>query len=107
MVTTIEQERQEQQQQLDSIEHLPGPWSVDRSCGVNTVTIRDANEKVVAVIPTGNECGDGHIGTFAQCQGNIAIIAAALDAAIVFEDVGKDVSQCVELFGKLAQMAMD
>jgi hypothetical protein len=103
VLESIEEQRQ---QNLSALEHSPGPWSIeDMGPAEKTVTLRDANDKVIGIICKGNAEGIGHVGTFAECQGNIAIIAAALEAAVIYEQAGEGANLCASLHASIEAMA--
>ncbi len=92
------------QQNLSAFEHSPGPWSIEDT-GEHTVTLRDAGDKVIAIICVGNAEGLAHVGTFAECRGNIAIISAALEAAVMYEQAGMSSEICESMITSMETMA--
>ncbi len=94
----------QRQQNLSAFEHSPGPWSIVDT-GELTVTVQDANEKVIAIICVGNSEGLGHVGTTAECRGNIAIISAALEAAVMLEQAGLSAEICESMTQSMETMA--
>lgn len=102
--TVLEAVDEVRQQNLSVFEHSPGPWVIEDT-GEHTVTLRDANDKVIAIICTGNPEGVGHIGTTAECRGNIAIISAALEAAVMYEHAGLGAEMCASMAASLETMA--
>ncbi len=95
---------EQRQQNLSAFEHSPGPWFIEDR-GEHTVTLRDANDKVVAIICVGNSEGLGSVGTTAECRGNIAIISAALEAAVMYEQAGMGAEICALMAASMETVA--
>ncbi|HEG43886.1 MAG TPA: hypothetical protein ENH94_07555 [Phycisphaerales bacterium] len=95
---------EEREQNLSAFQHSPGPWAIEHNSDM-TVTLKDVNGKVIAVICTGSPDGSGHVGTTAECKGNIAIIAAALEAAVMYEQAGLSAEICASMISSMETMA--
>lgn len=103
--TILEVIEDERQQNLSAFQHSPGPWSIEDTGGDSTVTLRDANGKVIGILCTGTPEGTGHVGTFAECKGNIAIVSAALEAAVMYEQASFSAEICANLMSSMETVA--